>query len=190
MFDVFAKYLLSKADFTPAELQRIEAVSQLKALRKREVLLRAGDVWTYNAFVTHGGLRTYATDAKGAEHIINFSVENWWAGDQQSLASGEPARYTIEAIEPSTVLLIHKQDFDELRRALPVFDQVINTIIYRSLTASQNRIHAAISYSAEEKYRAFLQQFPGFALRLPQHMVASYLGMTTETLSRVRRNMQ
>jgi CRP-like cAMP-binding protein len=189
MFDVFEKYLLSKADFIATELQQIQAVSTFKNLRKRQYLLQAGDVWAIHAFVTAGCLRTYSIDGKGAEHITGFAVENWWAGDKQGLASGQPSRYNIEAIEDSTVLVIKKEDFAQLRRELPSFDKVINDIVYRSFMASQNRVHSAISYSAEEKYREFLQKYPVFASRIPQHMVASYLGMTTETLSRIRRHM-
>ncbi|MCC3159898.1 Crp/Fnr family transcriptional regulator [Hymenobacter sp. 15J16-1T3B] len=177
----------SKADFTAEEIQRIQAVTVLKNVRKRQFLLRVGEVWSFNAFVTSGCLRTYAVDARGAEHIITFGIENWWVGDQESLVPGQPARYNIDAVEDSTVALIKKEEFERLRRELPQFHEVINTILYRSFMAAQNRIHAAISYSAEEKYRDFLQKYPGFALRIPQHMVASYLGMTTETLSRIRR---
>ena len=189
MFDLFEKYLLSKAAFTADELRQIEAVSVVKKLRKRQYLLQEGDVWTYNAFVTSGCLRSYAVDAKGAEHILTFAIENWWIGDRQSLTSGQPSRYNIDAIEDSTVILIKNVDFDRLRQAIPTLHELVNDILHRSFLASQNRIHAAISYSAEEKYRAFLQQFPAFALRIPQHMVASYLGMTTETLSRIRRHL-
>ncbi|WP_046246535.1 Crp/Fnr family transcriptional regulator [Hymenobacter terrenus] len=189
MFAVFEQYLLSKAAFTAAEIEQIKAVSMLRTLRKRQYLLQAGDIWAYNAFVTKGCLRTYSVDAKGAEHIMSFAVENWWASDQESLSSGQPSRFNIEAIEESEVVLIKKEDFEQLRRELPVFDGVINNILFRSFMASQNRIHSAISYSAEEKYREFVEKFPDFALRIPQHMVASYLGVTTETLSRIRRHL-
>jgi CRP-like cAMP-binding protein len=189
MFDVFEQYLQSKADFTDAEIQQVKAVSVLKKLRKRQYLLQAGDTWASNAFVAAGCLRTYSVDGKGAEHIINFAIENWWTGDQESLTTGQPSRYNIEAIEDSSVVLIKKEAFDQLRQELPAFDKVINTILHRSFMASQNRIHSAISHSAEEKYREFLLKYPGFALRIPQHMVASYLGMTTETLSRIRRHI-
>jgi CRP-like cAMP-binding protein len=187
MFAVFEEYLVSKAAFTPAEIQQIQAVSTLKNLYKRQFLLQAGEVWFYNAFVTSGCLRTYTIDAKGAEHIINFAVENWWTGDRQSLTSGQPATYNIDAVEDSTVLLIKREDFDQLRHDIPALNELVNNILHNSFLNSQNRIHAAISYSAEEKYRDFLRKYPAFALRIPQHMVASYLGMTTETLSRVRR---
>ncbi|UOQ68613.1 Crp/Fnr family transcriptional regulator [Hymenobacter volaticus] len=189
MFDVFAKYLLSKADFTADELQRIQAACLIRTLRKHQYLLQAGDVWTYNAFVAKGCMRSYTMDSKGTEHILNFAVENWWTGDQESLTTGQPSRYNIDAVEDSDVVLIRKEDFNQLRQELPVFNQLINSILHRSFMASQNRIHSAISYSAEEKYRDFLQRFPGLALRIPQHMVASYLGMTTETLSRIRRHL-
>ncbi|MBO2012131.1 Crp/Fnr family transcriptional regulator [Hymenobacter negativus] len=188
MFAVFEKYLQSKASFSEAEIAQIKAASLPKTLRKRQYLLQAGDEWSYQAFVTSGCLRTYSVDAKGAEHILNFAVENWWTGNQESLTTGQPSRYYVEAIEKSTLLLFRKEDFEQLRREIPSLDEVVNAILYRSFLASQNRIHAAISYSAEEKYREFLRLYPAFAQRIPQYMVASYLGMTTETLSRIRRH--
>jgi CRP-like cAMP-binding protein len=187
MFAAFEEYLVSKAAFTPAEIRQIQAVSTLKSLHKRQFLLHAGEVWAYNAFVTSGCLRTYTIDAKGAEHVMNFAVENWWIGDRQSLTSGQPSTYNIDAVEESKVLLIKREEFDQLRHEIPALNELVNSVLHNSFLSSQNRIHASISYSAEEKYRDFLQKYPAFALRIPQHMVASYLGMTTETLSRVRR---
>jgi CRP-like cAMP-binding protein len=189
MFATFENYLVSKGDFTPAELQQIQTVSVVKSLSKRQFLLHAGEVWTYHAFVTNGCLRTYTIDAKGAEHIINFAVENWWIGDRQSLTSGQPATYNIDAVEDTTVLLIKREEFDQLLHDIPALNELVNKILHKSFLTSQSRIHAAISYSAEEKYRDFLQKYPTLVTRIPQHMVASYLGMTTETLSRVRRKM-
>lgn len=151
MFDLFEKYLLGKAAFTADELRQIEAVSVVKKLRKRQYLLQEGDVWIYNAFVTSGCLRAYTVDAKGAEHILTFAIENWWIGDRQSLTSGQPSHYNIDVIEDSTVLLIKNEEFDRLRQAIPTLHKLINDILHRSFLASQNRIHAAISYSAEEK---------------------------------------
>ncbi|PJJ58713.1 Crp/Fnr family transcriptional regulator [Hymenobacter chitinivorans] len=189
MFDVFEKYLRSKAAFTAEELEQIQAVTTIKKLRKRQFLLQEGDVWTYNAFVAKGCMRIYSVDAKGVEHVLGFAVENWWTGDLQSLASGQPSRFNIDAIEDSVVLLIKKENFEHLRQIIPALHELVNAILHRSFLAQQSRIHTVISSSAEEKYRAFLQDFPEFARRIPQHMVASYLGMTTETLSRIRRNL-
>jgi CRP-like cAMP-binding protein len=189
MFAVFEQYLQSKASFTPAEIEQIKAASVVRTLRKRQYLLQAGDVWQSNAFVASGCLRTYSVDAKGLEHIIGFAVENWWATDQESLLSGLPSRYNIEATEDTTVIVLKNDDFERLRREVPPFDKVINALVLRTFMAAQSRVHSAISYSAEEKYREFLQKYPGLVQRIPQHMVASYLGLTAETLSRIRRQL-
>jgi len=189
MFAVFEQYLQSKAPFTSAEIEQIKAASVVRTLRKRQYLLQAGDVWQSNAFVASGCLRTYSVDEKGTEHTIRFAIENWWASDEESLHSGQPSRYNIEAIEDTTVVVLKNDEFERVRREVPAFDKVINTLVHRSFMASQSRVHSAISFSAEEKYREFLQQYPGLAQRIPQHMVASYLGLTAETLSRIRRRL-
>ncbi|TGE03775.1 Crp/Fnr family transcriptional regulator [Hymenobacter fodinae] len=187
MFAVFEQYLQRKEFFTPAEIEHIRAASTVRTLRKRQYLLQAGDGWQSNAFVASGCLRTYSVDAKGLEHIIGFAVENWWATDQESLLSHQPSRYNIEAMEDSTVIVLHNDDFERLRREIPAFDKVVKALVLRSFMAAQDRVHSAISYSAEQKYREFLQKYPGLVQRIPQHMVASYLGVTAETLSRIRR---
>ena len=189
MFAVFESYLLSKAEFSPADVERIRAVTVVRTLQKHQFLLQAGEVCASQAFIVSGCMRTYSVDNKGAEHILYFAVENWWISDQESLTTGQPSGYYIDAIEDSTFVLIKKDDMERLRREIPTFDQLVNTTLYRSFLTSQHRIHSAISYSAEERYREFVEKHPEFAQRIPQHMVAAYLGMTTETLSRVRRKL-
>src|SRR5258705_12954624 len=105
MFEVFQKYLSDKIAITQEELDLVQSLSFLKKLRKRQYLLQEGDVWKYHAFVCKGCLRTYRTDEKGQEHIMQFSIENWWAGDLESLRSGLPAKSAIEALEDAEVLL-------------------------------------------------------------------------------------
>lgn len=186
MYDIFKQYLDSKIALTTEESAYIRSFCILKRLRKKQYLLQEGDVWKYNAFITKGCLRTYAVDERGNEHIIAFAVENWWTGDRESLLLGEPSKFNIDAIEESEVILITKSNFAILCKAIPAFNDMVNAILQRSFIASQNRIHASISYSAEEKYLNFLNIYPGLALRIPQNMIASYLGITPETLSRVR----
>ncbi len=155
-------------------------------MRKKQYLLQEGDTWKYNAFVLHGLLRTYSIDNKGIEHVLSFAMEEWWIGDREALLSGKPSRFYIDAIEDSQVLLFEKEKFDTICKEIPAFGEMVNTIIQHSFIASQNRINISISASAEERYENFIHDYPSFAARVPQSMIASYLGVTRETLSRTR----
>lgn len=186
VYNVFQQYLDSKITLTPSEAEHIQSFSIIKKLRKRQYLLQEGDTWKYDAFVTKGCMRTYSVDEKGQEHIIGFAIENWWTGDRESLLSGQPSRFNIDAIEDSELVLFTHHNFELLCREIPAFNDMINGILQKSFIASQNRIHAVISYTAEEKYLNFVNKYPGFVMRIPQSMIASYLGITPETLSRVR----
>lgn len=187
MIEIFKKYVLDKSEVSEADFSKIAEVCQVKKLRKRQYLLQEGDVWKYNAFVTKGCLRTYTLDNKGSEHIINFAVENWWTGDRESLTSGEPSIFNIDALEDSEVVLITKNKFDHLCHEIPAFNDMVNNILQKSFIVAQNRIHTFISLTAEEKYLKFLEKFPHLTMRVSQGMIASYLGITPETLSRLRK---
>ncbi|HEY0653346.1 MAG TPA: Crp/Fnr family transcriptional regulator [Chryseosolibacter sp.] len=186
MLEPFHQYIKSKVALTTDDLKTIDAVCVVKKLRKNQYLLQQGDVWQFNAFVSKGCMRVYRIDENGKEHILQFCPENYWTGDRESLLSGTPARSNIDAIEDSEVVLIRKDDFDNLRIQLEPFNRMVNTILERSFSASQNRIHVSISYTAEEKYLNFITTYPDLANRIPQSMIASYLGISPETLSRVR----
>ena len=188
VIDKFIQYLTDKTHLTVEEIGQIMQVCIPKKVRKKQLLLQEGDVWKYNAFVSNGFLRTYSIDDKGNEHILNFAPENYWSGDRESLMTGKPSRFNIEAIEDSDVVLITKENFDHLCRTIPNLNDLVNAILHKSFVVSQDRIHAGISLSAEEKYQKFLDQYPQIANRVPQHMIASYIGITPETLTRIRRN--
>lgn len=168
----------------------IEEVAIQRKLRKRQYLLQEGDVWKYDAFVCKGLMRTYRVDEKGQEHILQFCPENWWTGDRQSYVTGEPARYNIEAYEDSEVLLIPKQDWKRIRTELPHLNNFLFDLLERSFIALQNRVNSNIMHSAEEKYAQFLKTYPDMSNRVPLHMVASFLGISAETLSRVRSHVK
>jgi CRP-like cAMP-binding protein len=189
MFDAFRKYLEDKTSMSEKDYELIESVSVVKKLRKRQYLLQKGDIWPYHVFVCDGLLRCYRVDDKGDEHIIFFSMKNWWAGDTESTISGNPSNNNIEAIEDSVVLLIKDGDFEMLKSKIPVFRDFINTLITKSLIAFQDRVHSDISLTAEERYLHYIDKYPQIALRVPQHMLASYLGVSTETLSRIRNSI-
>ncbi|KQB42666.1 Crp/Fnr family transcriptional regulator [Flavobacterium aquidurense] len=187
MYEIFQKYLDDKTTLTLSESDYIKSFAIIKKLRKRQYLLQEGDIWKYDAFITQGCLRTYSVDEKGSEHINSFSVENWWTGDRESLMFQQPSRFNIDAIEDSELVLFTHDNFELLCQEIPAFNTMVNTILQKSFIAAQNRIQSSLSFTAEEKYLNFIHKYPGFASRIPQTMIASYLGMTPETLSRIRK---
>ena len=186
MFEVFKAYVLKHAQVSDDEFALIEAASRIKKLRKKQYLLQEGDVSRDHCFILGGLLRTYSVDDKGNEHIIRFATKDWWISDRESLLTGLPSKFNIDAIEDSTVLLWSAAQMEEIMDKLPGFNKMINGILNKSFITSQNRIHEAISSTAEEKYNNFVTRYPDFALRVPQSMIASYLGVAPETLSRLR----
>lgn len=189
MYDIFQQYLDSKISLNNEEKELIRSVAILKKLRKKQYLLQEGDVWKYHAFITKGCMRTYAVDDKGTEHIIYFAIENWWIGDRESLSSQAPSRLNIDAIEDVEVVLFTNTNFEMLCSEIPAFRDMIHAIIFNSFNVNQNRILSSISKSAEEKYLDFIQKYTDFAMRIPQAMIASYLGIKPETLSRIRNSI-
>lgn len=188
MVEIFVKYLTDRASFTDADLAKIEAVTVNKKLKRRQYLLHEGQICQYNAFVASGLLRLYRVGNDATEHILRFAAENWWICDLESFHQGLPAKGAIDALEDSQLLLWSKENWEMLRSEIPAFDALQTKLTSRAIDAQADRLHVAISYTAEEKYHAFLQSFPDFHNRVPLHMVASYLGLSRETLSRIRKH--
>lgn len=186
MFEVFKEYVLRQAAVSDDEFAVLESYAKFKKLRKKQYLLQEGDVCRYHCFIAGGLMRTYSVDDKGNEHIIRFAMRDWWISDRESLLSGQPSKFNIDAIEESELILFSKEDMDAAMAKLPAFSNLVNNILNKSFITSQNRIHEAISYTAEEKYHNFVKRYPEFALRVPQAMIAAYLGIKPETLSRLR----
>ncbi|NUY80330.1 Crp/Fnr family transcriptional regulator [Flavobacterium sp. MAH-1] len=186
MFQAFKNYISDHIQVSDDDFDFIESFAVFRKLRKKQYLLQQGDVCRYNCFIAKGLMRTYSVDDKGTEHIIRFAMENWWISDRESLATAQPTKFNIDAIEDSELILFEKNDFEQICEKIPAFSKMIADILNRGFIVNQNRIHEAISSTAEERYQNFVKRYPGFALRVPQAMIASYLGIKPETLSRLR----
>jgi CRP-like cAMP-binding protein len=189
MFDLLFKNFQDRVTLTQEELDFCKTMFQPKKLRKKQYLLQEGDVSKYAAFVEKGLLRTYKIDDKGNEHILQFSLEGWWCADLYSFLTNEPSLYNIDAIEDCELLLINKASWDILLDKVPTLEKYFRILTQNSLIATQRRLLGSLSETAEEKYIKLIKTYPDCVQRVPQHMLASYLGITRETLSRTRKQM-
>ena len=189
MYELFFQKLNEKITFTGEEQAIIKTHLTPKKIRKKQYLLQEGDVCKVIAFVEKGTLRSYSIGENGAEHIIQFALEGWTISDLYSFLTGEPATYNIDALEDSELVLITKTAQEELLKQVPKYETYTRMQLTGAYLAMQKRITSIISLSLEERYANLTSVYPNIIQRVPQHMIASYMGLTPETLSRVRRKM-
>ncbi len=186
MYDLLHQKINEIISITEEEFSFCKTLFLPKKLRKRQYLLQEGDVCKYTAFVEKGILRTYSVDDKGNEHILQFSTEGWWLSDLYSFLTNESSLFNIEALEDCELLLITKTSWDLLLEKIPAFERYFRILIQNNLIVTQRRLMGTLSETAEQKYIKLIHIYPDCLQRVPQHMIASYLGITRETLSRVR----
>ena len=187
MFDVLIAYFERKHSLSASEISILKSVFQPRALKKGEFFLREGEVPKNAAFVCKGFLRSYVIDDKGKEHIIQFAPENWWISAKVNADENAPSKIFIDAIEESDVLMIDMAGHRTLLEKVPVYAASFSMGIQKRGDAKEKRIVNSLTATAEERYKDFLKDYPDIAQRIPQHMLASYLGITPETVSRIRR---
>ncbi len=159
-----------------------------KRMLKRQFLLQEGDVCRDLAFVETGALYSYTVDSDGNKHVIRFAFEGWWMANLHSFFTGKPTRLNIEVLEECELLLLDRDNHEKLLDEVPAYERYHRIIVQNAYVAIQQRVENALGLTAEEKYERLLEQNPEFLNRVPLNLVASYLGVTPETLSRVRAN--
>ena len=189
MFDVFFAHILEKVSLTEAAKDTIKTFFIPKKLRKRQYLVQAGEVCNYLSFVTKGLLRTYNVDDQGNEHINLFAWEGWWTSDMYSFFSGEKAGFNIDALEDAELLLITRADFEAMTLQVPVMDRYFRILFQNSLMTKERRLVSSHTHTAEEKYRQLTESNPQLIQRVPQQLIASYLGLAPATVSRIRKQL-
>jgi CRP-like cAMP-binding protein len=157
-----------------------------KQIRKKEFLLKEGQVCTANYFVLKGCLRMYFIREDGVEQITQFAIENWWITDFQSLDWQQPSRFYIQSIEASSLAVLDRAALAPLCDRLPQMDRYLRLIVQRAFAAAQQHRFYSQADSSEERYLRFTTGFPEFIQRIPQYMVASYLGFTPEFISKLK----
>jgi CRP-like cAMP-binding protein len=189
MHDAYFNYLrkFSTIPLTDDEKELIRQSFKPARLRRRQYILQAGDVCKKFAFIVKGAMRMYFVDDKGQEHIVRLGIEDWWMGDRESWINVTPSRYNIDALEPCDMLLLAIDSARELERKIPAFRQMMSKLDERNNMANERRLTSAISFTAEKRYIEFVECYPQLAARFPQHVIASYLGVNKDTLSRVKR---
>jgi CRP-like cAMP-binding protein len=189
ILDFFEKYIRSFNLFSEGEIADIRSLALPKQIKKKQFLLRQGGVCRYHTFVCSGCLRSYRIDDKGNEHIVSLAPANHWISDRVSLATETPSNEFIDALEESTIVQFSAESFNTLLKDIPNFGVLNTKIITDDFGASRDRIYMMLSDQAEERYRQFIQRFPQLYNRLPVYMIASYVGVSRETLTRIRSQM-
>jgi len=185
MHELLIKNLSRHISLTDEEIKRLPAFFKHRRLRRKHYLLQEGDVCKADYFVIKGCLRQYEADEKGKEHVIQFALEDWWISDPYSMLTNTPSIYNIDALEDSEVLEIDARHLEEIFTAIPKMNIYWRIIMQNAFVALQRRV-LFLQKPLQERYDDFLKRYAHFEERIPQHQIASYLGITRESMSRIR----
>jgi CRP-like cAMP-binding protein len=187
MSELLLQHIRQRADLTPQNEALVLSNFKKREIKKHEYLLRAGEICKYETFIVKGCLKAYTLDEHGTEHIAYFGVETWYVGDLYSFLTASPAKLYISALEDTEVLQIGKHTLDNLLIEVPAMERYFRLLFQNAFVASQERIMEGISFTAGQRYENFLQRYPSLDQRIPQYLIASYLGITPQFLSKIRR---
>lgn len=180
------KYMGNYIDLTPSEVAFLKSKITVRKYLKGQYIVQQGDVCKYECFVLSGCTKTFYIDKEGQEHILMFSIEDWWTSDMGSFITQTPADFNVQCLENSELVMFSFDVIEDLYAGIPKLERFFRQIIERAFVASQKRIVRNFSLSAKEQYLYFREQYPLIEQRIPQYMIASYLGITKEFLSKIK----
>jgi len=186
MFDSIVTHIKKHVSLSKEETDLLLSSIELKELKKKEHLLQEGKVCHENYFVVSGCLRMYLMTNKGTEQVIQFAIEDWWLTDYVSFKGECPSKFNIQAIESTKVLSFTKKAQNELFDKIPQLERYFRIVLEKAYSAQLNRIHYIFNLGGEEQYHMMNKKYPEFVQRVPQYMLASFLGITPEFLSKLR----
>jgi CRP-like cAMP-binding protein len=189
MFEQIYKNINQHVTLTEEEWDLCQNSFKPKKMRKSQFLLQEGDISRSMAFIEKGGLYSYSVDENGTQHVMQFGFEGSWIGNMQSFFTDSPSTIDIKVLEDCELLLIGQNKHRKLLDNIPCYSHYMRVIVQQEIVAMQRRVENALGLTAEKKYKRLLANNPEFLNRAPQHLVASYLGISPETLSRVRGQM-
>lgn len=190
MFDVLISHIKEKVDLNNDQIELLKSFFIEKKLRKKQFLLRQDELCRYLSFVSRGILKSYVLDEKGQQRISLFAFEGWWISDFNSFINQEKAVLNIDAIEDSDLLLISYEDYENLTLQIPVMDRYFRILYQNSMVTKDQRLMVSNSFTAEEKYLQLVKKNPEMMQKISHRFIASYLGLSPETVSRIRKKIR
>lgn len=178
----FGKYVA----LTNEEAGKAQALFTAKRYRRRQYILQDGDVARHETFILSGVARTYEVDEKGQEHVIQFGTEDWWIGDLYSFLTGTPSKYNIDCLEDTEVLQITRPNLEQLYERVPKLERHFRILFQNAFIAAVSRVASSLAKPAGERYDEFIARYPQMEQRISNRQIASYLGITPQSLSRIR----
>ena len=182
-------HINEKVSLTEQEELTLTSKLKQRTYLKNQYIVQEGDIYKYQTFILNGKVRTFYLDDNGNEHIVAFGIENWWIGDICSFATQTPAEFNTQCLENTTVVQIAFADMEELYQDLQKLERYFRLVIQSAYGNMSKRIVNNHAMSAKERYLLFTESYPEIAQRVPQYMIASYLGITKEFLSTIRKQL-
>ncbi|RYE26519.1 MAG: Crp/Fnr family transcriptional regulator [Sphingobacteriales bacterium] len=183
---LLAQHIQRYVRISQSQLEGVLDFFDVQSLKKKQTILAEGQICKANYFVEKGLLRLFFVNAKGIEQTTYFALENWWISDYTSFESQKPAAFNIQTVEKSEVLCLSHKAQEELLQQYPVMESYFRLMFQRATAAAQYRLKYLYDTSREELYHEFNRKHPEFVQRVPQYLLASFLGFTPEYLSEIR----